>query len=365
MGDSTQDEIRQQLTCMRRRNLLIMLFLAVAIWALSAPENEGVLAKVADSPPSSTPATSASAYSGDEADEPPEPAESQPSFDASTAPASTASQSETIALSEPYARQQPILNEADLASLWQVTTGSGETVVAVLDTGIDGNHEELIGKVIAEVNLTDSPTPGDVHGHGTHVAGIISAKDDVLGVSGIAPACSLLNVKVADDIGSCRDSVLAQGIIWAVDNGASVINISIEFAEPSLALENAIDYAWDQGALIVAAAGNRGNDAPAYPAYYENCLSVSAVKQDNNLVPLSNRGDWVDVLAPGFKIYSTLPSNGYGYKTGTSFACAYVSGLAALLFDVVTDTNQNGHTNDEVRAILESGDLRIDIAETG
>lgn len=355
MGDSHQADARRQLRCMRRRNLLIMLFLVVAIWALSAPQTEGVLAKVADSPPASTPATSASVCTSDEADTPPEPVESQPSFDAGVTPASTASQAETIAFSEPYVRKQPVLNEANVASLWQVTTGSSETVVAVLDTGIDGNHEELSGKVIAEVNLTDSPTSGDIHGHGTHVAGIISAEDDALGVSGVAPGCSLLNVKVADDIGSCRSSALAQGIIWAVDNGASVINISIEFGEPSLALEKAIDYAWDRGSLTVAAAGNRGSDAPTYPAYYQNCLSVSAVKQDNNLAPLSNRGEWVDVLAPGFNVYSTLPGNGYGYKTGTSFACAYVSGLAALLFDVVTDTNQNGRSNDEVRAIIESG----------
>lgn len=335
-----------------------MLFLVVSIWALSAPQTEDALAKAADSPPGSTlTTTSVSICNDDEADEVPEPVDSPPSFDTSAAPASTANPSETIAFNEPYTRQQPILNEADLASLRQATAGSGETVVAILDTGIDGNHVELNGKVIAKVNFTDSPYPGDVHGHGTHVAGIISARDDALGVSGVAPGCSLLNVKVASDIGSCQAPALAQGIIWAVDNGASVINISIEFGEPSLELERAIDYAWDQGVLTVAAAGNRGSDAPAYPAYYENCLSVSAVKQDNNLVPLSNCGDWVDVLAPGFNVYSTLPDNGYGYKTGTSFACAYVSGLAAILFDVVADTNQNGHTNDEVRAIIESGHL--------
>jgi len=341
-----------------------MLFLAVAIWASPVPQTEGALAKAA-SPPVSTPAVSASASLDDEADTPPEPVESQPSLGASVTPDSTAGQSETIALGEPYARTQPILSEANVASLWQMTTGNGETVVAVLDTGIDGNHKELNGKVIAEVNLSDSPTSGDIHGHGTHVAGIISAADDALGVSGVAPGCTLLNVKVASDTGICQSSALAQGIIWAVDNGASVINISIEFGEPSPPLEKAINYAWEQGALIVAAAGNSGGDAPTYPAYYENCLSVSAVRPDNELAPLSNRGDWVDVLAPGFNIYSTIPGNEYGYKTGTSFACAYVSGLAALLFDVATDTNQNGCTNDEVRAIIESGCYGIDPTGTG
>jgi thermitase len=347
---------------MRRRNLLIMLFLAVAIWARYAPDAGSALAKVADSPPASTPATSTSACFDNEADTQPELVGSEPRFDASVTPASTVSQSETTVSQEPYVREQPILSDANVAGLWQITTGSEGTIIAVLDTGIDGNHQELSGKVIAEVNLTDSPTVSDIHGHGTHIAGIISAKDDALGISGIAPDCSLLNVKVADDLGTCQASALARGIIWAVDNGASVINISIEIGEPSTELEKAIEYAWNQGSLLVAAAGNSGSDAPAYPAYYENCLAVSAIKPDNNLAPLSNYGDWVSVLAPGFNIYSTLPGNGYGFKTGTSFACAYVSGLAALLFDVATDTNQNGRTNDEVWSIIESGCHGIDVA---
>jgi len=342
-----------------------MLFLTVAIWALSAPETEGVLAKGTDGPPRCAPTASTSACIDDEADTQPESVEGTPMFGASVAPSSMASQTEPIVSNQPYVRKQPVLGEAEVSSLWQITTGSHETIVAVLDTGIDGNHEELSGKVIAEANLTDSPTPSDIRGHGTHVAGIISAKDDALGVSGIAPGCSLLNVKVADDIGGCQASALAQGIVWAVDNGASIINISIEFREPSPELEKAIDYAWSQGSLTVAAAGNSGSDAPAYPAYYENCLAVAAIAQDNDLAPLSNYGHWVDVLAPGFKIYSTLPSNGYGCKTGTSFACAYVSGLAALLFDAVTDTNGNGRTNDEVRSIIESGCQEIDLIGIG
>jgi subtilisin family serine protease len=365
MGDSPQAELRRQLVRMRRRNLLIMLFVAVAIWALMLPDTESALAKAADNAPASALVASASARLDDEAEMPPEPAEGRPSLDVGETPASPADQSQTIAVSEAPTREQPILGDANLASLRQVTTGNSQTIVAVLDTGIDGSHQELSGKVIGEINLTDSPTPSDIHGHGTHVAGIIGAADDAVGVSGLAPGCLLLNVKVADDIGICQSSALAQGIIWAVDNGASVINISIEFAEPSPELEKALDYAWEQGALTVAAAGNRSSQAPAYPAYYQNCLSVSAVNQDNNLVQLSNRGDWVDVLAPGYNVYSTLPDNSYGYKTGTSFACAYVSGLAALLFDMATDTNQNGRINDEVRAIIESGGYQIDTAVTG
>jgi thermitase len=150
-----------------------------------------------------------------------------------------------------------------------------------------------------------------------------------------------------------------------VDNGASVINISLELKEPSSELEDAVSYAWSQGALIVAAAGNDGNESPVYPAHYEDSIAVAATRQNDTLAPLSNRGDWVDMAAPGFNIYSTLPDDSYGYKSGTSFAAAYVSAVAALLFSVVTDTNGNGRLNDEVRATIEASCQEIGIGGVG
>jgi thermitase len=267
---------------------------------------------------------------------------------------------------DPYFDNQWALSQIQVVELWQVTTGSPEVLVAVLDTGIDQNHEDLEGKVVAEVNLTDSPTPSDAHGHGTHIAGIIAAiSNNGIGIAGVAPQCRLMNVKVADDKGRCQAAAVAEGIIWAVDNGARVINISVELREPSLELEEAINYAWSRGAVIVAAAGNDGSESPVYPAYYENCLAVAATRQNDALAPLSNHGDWVDVAAPGFNIYSTLPQNSYGYKTGTSFATAYVSGLAALLFSVVTDSNGDGRLNDEVRAAIEAGCQKIGVNGVG
>lgn len=226
-------------------------------------------------------------------------------------------------------------------------------IVAVLDTGIDKDHEDLVGVVIGEVNFTDSPTTGDVYGHGTHVTGIIAAGyDNDIGIDGVAPGSRLFNVKVADDRGRCHLTALAEGIIWAVDNGAKVINISIEMHDPSPLLEEAIDYAWESGAIVIAAAGNGGSSVPVYPASYENCIAVTAVKENGELAPLANYGDWVNAVAPGFNIYSTMPGDEYGYKYGTSFATAYVSGLAALLFPVMEDANGNGRVNDEVREAI-------------
>jgi thermitase len=252
-----------------------------------------------------------------------------------------------------------------LPSTWRVDSGA-PVLVAVLDTGIDKNHEDLSGRVVAEVDLSDSPTAADVYGHGTPIAGIIAADvDNGLGIVGLAPECLLINVKVADDDGRCQLSALAAGIVWAVDYGASVINISIEIRESTPDLVKAINYAWNKGALVIAAAGNDGNSLPVYPAACENCLAVTAIQENGTLAPLANYGDWVDVAAPGMDIYSTLPGNRYGYKHGTSFATAYVSGLAAVLFSLATDTSGDGKLNDEVRRAIEAGCDALGIAGTG
>jgi len=239
-------------------------------------------------------------------------------------------------------------------------------LVAVLDTGIDSAHEDLYGKVVADISFVEDASTGDRYGHGTPIAGIIAADpDNGSGVAGLAPDSRLINIKVADDQGKCRDTAVAEGIIWAVDNGARVINISIELSASTTRLKEAVDYAWSHGAIIVAAAGNDGSSRPVYPAAYEVCLSVTAIRENWDLAPLANSGDWVDVAAPGFEIYVALPGNTFGYKHGTSFAAAYVSGLAALLFPLVTDANGDGNLNDDVLWAIYTGCQNIGIAGTG
>jgi thermitase len=247
------------------------------------------------------------------------------------------------------------VSKIEAPQAWQITRGDHSIIVAVLDTGIDKYNSGLADKVVAEVNLTDSPTSDDFYGHGTHMAGTIAA---------IAPECRLMNVKVADDAGRCEESVVARGIVWAVDHGAKVINISLVMkASPELA--EAVNYAWSRGAILVAAAGNKGGSEPSYPAYYVNCLAVAGTNENNSLALLSSYGDWVDVAAPGFNIYSQLPQNQYGYKTGTSSAGAHVSGVAALVFSVAEDDNGNGTVNDEVRCAIESSCTSIAVEGAG
>ena len=250
----------------------------------------------------------------------------------------------TYSLDDSYLTERWGVNRIEVPNAWQITRGDQSIIVAVLDTGINKDNQDLADRVVAEVNFTDSPTSDDLYGHGTHIAGTIAA---------IAPECRLMNVKVADDVGRSEASVVARGIIWAADHGAKVINISLSMrASPDL--EEAINYAWSQGAIIIAAAGNKGGSEPAYPAQYANCLAVAGTNQSDSLALLSSYGDWVDVAAPGFNIYSELLQNQYGYKTGTSSAAAHVSGVAALVFSVANDRNGNGAVNDEVRWIIEN-----------
>ena len=247
------------------------------------------------------------------------------------------------------------VSKIEAPQAWQIAKGNQSVIVAVLDTGIDKNNQDLADKVVAKVNFTDSPTSNDLYGHGTHIAGTIAA---------IAPECQLMNVKVADDAGGCEPSTVARGIIWAVDHGAEVINLSL-CTKSSPDLEEAVNYAWNRGAVIVAAAGNLGGATPVYPAYYANCIAVAATNENDSLALLSGHGDWVDVAAPGFKIYSDLPHNQYGYKSGTSIAVAHVSGEAALVFSVAKDANGDGVINDEVRQAIENSCSPIGVDGVG
>jgi thermitase len=262
--------------------------------------------------------------------------------------------------SDPWLDKQWALEKIHISALQKLSAHNQRPLVAILDTGIDGHHPDLEGKVLAAVNFTDSPTVNDLNGHGTHVAGIIAANtDNGIGIAGTAPESRLMNVKVANDDGTCRAGVVARGIIWAADNGAKIINISLEMG-PSAELEKAVNYAWDKGAIIIAAAGNSGNNKPVYPAHYHNCIAVAGTTQDDELAPLSDYGDWVTVSAPGYLIFSTLPGNRYGYESGTSSAAAYVSGVAALLMDMVPDIDGNGRVNDEVCDIIKSSCQKMD-----
>ncbi len=257
---------------------------------------------------------------------------------------------------------------------WAVTTGASHVVVAVLDTGIQVSHEDLAANLwtnpgeIPDNGIDDDGNGkvddvwgwrfyhewawngeeydylprqdnrvADDHGHGTHVAGIAGARiNNGVGIAGMAGTARLMAVKVLDEYGNGWYSDLAQGIVYAVDNGADVINLSVGGEPASETLQEAVDYAHDHGVLVVAAAGNRdphtGYDAVLYPAACEHALAVAATNQDDARPSFSNHGPQVDVAAPGTDIYSTWYRGNYFTQSGTSMATPHVSGLAALIW---------------------------------
>jgi len=246
------------------------------------------------------------------------------------------------------------ITRISVPAAWSAVDSFAPVLVAILDTGIDSDAE-FGGRIEAGMDFTGGSNPDDEHGHGTHMCGTIAA---------IAPNASFLNLKVADKRGRCDSTTVAEAIRWAADRGAQVINVSLE-VESSPELESAIRHAWQKGAVVIAAAGNGGTTAPAYPAAYEDAIAVAGTSQKDGLAVLSNHGDWVDVAAPGLKIYAELPGGGYGYETGTSPATAHVSGVAALLFGIAADKSGNGFVNDEVRAAIEDSCEPLAVSGTG
>jgi thermitase len=215
--------------------------------------------------------------------------------------------------------------------------------IAILDTGIDQNHEDLHAKLILNQNFTDSDTADDLNGHGTHVAGIAGAMtNNALGVAGMSyNAASLMNIKVLGDDGFGLVSWVAQGIVYAANQGAKVINLSLSSSTHSKLLRRAILYAWrDKRVVIVAAAGNDSTNTREFPAAYNPVISVAATNKNDRKAGFSNYGSrWVDVAAPGVKILSTTPNHpheisclNYCTLSGTSMSTPFVSGLAALIY---------------------------------
>lgn len=222
---------------------------------------------------------------------------------------------------------------------WDVSEGSSDVIVAVVDTGVDMEHPEFKGKLVEGYNvLEDNNSPQDDNGHGTHVSGVIAARtnnDD--GIAGITWKSKLMPIKAigADGSGSAVD--IAQGIYWATDHGADVINLSVGNYTSSAALKEACQYAYNNNVVLVAASGNDATDQPSYPAAYDEVLSVAAVDHRKERADFSNFGEYVDVAAPGVDIPSTYIYSDYASLSGTSMACPHVAALASLVRSVHHD----------------------------
>lgn len=243
---------------------------------------------------------------------------------------------------------------------WNLSKGSKEVIVAVVDTGVQASHPDLQGQLLDGYNaITNGSTPDDDVGHGTHVAGIIGAlTNNEEGVAGISWYNKILPVKALDNSGAGTTYSVAEGIIWAADKGAKVINLSLGNYADSQFLHDAIKYAYDRDIVIVSAAGNDNTERPGYPAAYEEVLAVAATNVNGEKASFSNYGDYIDVTAPGESIASTYPDNQYAALSGTSMASPHVAALAGLVRSL-----NPALTNKEVMDLLISGS--VDLGDPG
>ena len=223
----------------------------------------------------------------------------------------------------------------DVEKAWKNSQGEN-IVVAVVDTGCDMAHEDLKNNLLQGRNFVENNNnPKDYNGHGTHVAGTIAAINNSYGMVGVAPKTKILPVKVLGDDGSGSNASVANGIMWAVDNGAEIITMSLGSPYTSRNIERALDYAVKNNVIVFCAAGNSGNDVDImYPAKYLQTVSIGAISRKLMVSSFSCCGDNLDFVAPGEDIISSVPGNGYAKMTGTSMATPYAVGCASLLLSL-------------------------------
>jgi serine protease len=247
----------------------------------------------------------------------------------------------SVGVNDPLTAGQYSLDRMRVRDAWSLSKG-GIGVVAVLDTGVQAGHPDLQGRVLPGRDFINNDTnAADDNGHGTWVAGIISAKpNDGYGVAGISWTDRILPVKIMNSSGTGSTSALVNGILWAADNGATVINMSVGGFPYSQAVQDAITYAWNKGIVLVGAAGNNNREEKFYPASMANVISVSATQRDDEFSHWSSYGPSVDVSAPGSSVQTTnctasaCPNRSWGshtYISGTSFATPNVAGVVALI----------------------------------
>ena len=242
--------------------------------------------------------------------------------------------SASMASNDPGFPSQWGMSKIGAPMAWDTARGSS-VKVAVVDSGVDLDHPDLVGRLDTDNDydfVNSDSTAQDDQGHGTHVAGIIGATlNNGLGVAGVANQCTILPVKVLGAGNWGWSSDVADGIRWAADNGAEVINLSLGSASDDSVQDAAVQYAVSRDCVVVASAGNDASYGVLYPAADDNVVGVGSTTTSDTLSDFSNYGPEVDIAAPGSAVYSTTYDGGYGNKTGTSMAAPHVAGVVALI----------------------------------
>ena len=221
----------------------------------------------------------------------------------------------------------------------------GENIkVVILDTGASPAHPDLCDNFKDYEDFTGENDPMDRLGHATHVAGIIGASDNSIGVVGVAPRCSLYSGKVLNNQGLCPPdySWIIKGLEWAIDMKADIVNLSLGAPiVPPAALHKVIRKATSQGMVIVAASGNEQLKNIDFPGRYEEVISVAAMDKNGRIANYSNIGPGLDFVAPGSDIYSTYINSGYSIVSGTSMSSPFIAGISALLLSYHRDGKEH------------------------
>ncbi len=230
--------------------------------------------------------------------------------------------------------------DINITSGWNLVTGNPDLVLAVLDAGMDP-HTELAGRLLPGRNVAADPDNNDTSdvciSHGTHVAGIVAANaNNGQGIAGVDWQCRVMPVRVLNNC-SGLESVVAEGIIWATDNGADVINMSLQYSIGTTVFHDAVLYAHQQGVVMVAAAGNYGTNPLKFPAQWPQTIAVGAINSDGERWLSSSMGPNLDVMAPGVVIWSLSETIVYRNLTGTSMAAPHVSGIVLLMKTLAPD----------------------------
>jgi hypothetical protein len=265
-----------------------------------------------------------------------------------------------------YTSQQYNLDLVDAYEAWQIETGDSGVTVAIIDSGIDTDHQEFVGRIsdLSYNSFTEEvgiPYVEDDLGHGTNVAGIIAAKrDNDFGIDGLTDNVQLMVIKVnKPGEEGYLNSLIVKGIYYAVDNGADVINLSLGSTSQDSTVLAAVEYAHQNEVFVVASSGNDGNDVPFYPASYPTVISVGSVSENGEISYFSNYGEYVDLVAPGDLLYTTNLDNGFAKVSGTSFSAPHVSALIALLISTGNFSYEEIHQN-LTRSSVDLGDAGRD-----
>jgi len=228
----------------------------------------------------------------------------------------------------------------NLPSTWKKTKGEG-VKVAILDSGCDLDHPDLKKNLLEGKNFVEpSQPPKDMCGHGTHVAGTIAAENNDVGMVGVAPECKIIPVKVLDANGNGNMANVAKAIRWAATSGADIISLSLGSPCKLQQVRKAIQYAAKRGIPTFCAAGNAGKTKEVfYPAAYPETIAIGSINENFQRSSFSNTGKNLDFMAPGDKIFSTYPPDWYSILSGTSMACPFAVGVAALLLSYTRTNN--------------------------